>query len=254
MRIILILMMVFGWAFQIHAQTHVKIKLFNQEKINGQLNTIEDDQFVLILEDSTKVYIPSEMVKKLTSYRPYYEYPRYDAQRNTWYFGALLDFNTTTGQPNQNLLGNGIHGLVGYDWNHRYSLDLSLGFRNMNIGSPEFHFPVNLAIKKYLNQRRYMPFIGLEAGFQWGSFKSFSRPSSPWSSWMTPTEVREGSGPSVTPVVGLRKTGKYGWDHIFSLGFHFQKFYSNSSATLPENLSELEVTYRRWMVRYGVIF
>ena len=259
MRLLVLIMILNGIAHLTFGQSTVKIKLKNDETIEGEWMGMKQDQYLVRQENGAIFYVPSEMVYKLKLYRSYKEFPHYDENRNTFFYGWSGDFNTTAGQEYQNFTGAGINGQIGYDWNHRYSLAFSTGYRNMNIGQPETFVPITLTAIKYLTNGRYLLFAGMEAGYQWGIKNkwSLSNNQSSWHSmdprftWQQSPHGR-GSGPSVTPLVGVRKLGKYGWDHVFSIGLHFQKFHSDQLHQ-DDDISRIDILYKRWQVSYGMM-
>lgn len=240
-------------------QSNVRMKLSNDQTVKGEWMGMEQNQYLVRQGNGTVIYVPAEMVYKLKLYRIYKEFPRYDENRNTFFYGWSGEFNTTTGHENRNFKGAGIIGSLGYDWDHRYSLAFSTGYRNMNIGQPETFVPITLTTKRYLTIGRYLLFAGVEAGYQWGVKNkwSLSNNQSIWHSIESPfiwqqSPHERGGGPSVTPLAGIRKIGKFGWDHVFNIGLHFQKFESDQLH--DDNFSRVQIIYRRWRFSYGMIF
>ena len=260
MRLLVIIVILLGAAQLAVGQSTVRMKLNNDQTIKGEWMGMEQNQYLVRQENGTVLYVPAMMVYKLKLNRSFKEFPRYDENRNAFFYGWSGEFNTTTGQKNQNFNGTGISGLIGYDWDHRYSLAFTTGYRNMNIGQPETFVPMTLTAKRYLTNGRYLVFAGVEAGYQWGVRNKWhlSNTQSNWNSfdprfsWQQPPHER-GGGPSVAPLAGVRKIGKFGWDHVFSMGLHFQKFESDQLHD-DDNFSRVEILYKRWRVSYGMIF
>src|SRR5690606_37336833 len=129
---------------------------------------------------------------------------------------------------------------------------INTGLSNMNLSRREIFIPTTLAARKYFTTGRYLLFAGLEAGYQWGITNQwhtdnnggFWFPASNWS-WWDQSSHNKGSGPSLTPLAGIRMIGKNGIDHVLNIGMHFQKFYSES--TLEDaDFSAVDITYKRW--------
>lgn len=259
MRILYIVFFLLGIVPYATSQSDVKLKLKNNETIKGEWLGMEDEQYKVGMEDDGILIIPREMVYKLQVRRSPENYPRYDNNRNSLFFGVSGDFTTTIGQTNQNFKGIGIKGTVGYDWDHKYALKANAGYRNMNIGNPETFIPVSLTPIKYLTHGRFLLYGGVEAGYNWAiknPWQSGLVGRIPWASNWVPWEQarhEKGQGPSITPLFGVRMIGKDGIDHEMSIGLHFQKLESERKFE-DDNYSKVELMYRRWQVSYGLVF
>lgn len=260
MKWVLMFLLMFGGIALAQGQTQVKIKSKDRHIIKGEWMGLTDDQYMVRQDNGSVIYVPQDVVYKLILYKPYQDYPRYDDNRNTYFYGWSVDFNSTIGQENQNFKGAGINILMGYDWDHRYSVEASAGYRNMNIGQPETFLPVAISVKKYLTHGRHLLFTGMKAGYQWGIENKWNSDvsRSPWQitdsriTWFQPQHDR-GRGPSLTPLLGVRRVGKYGRDQIFSIGLHFQKFKSHHKIDEDPH-STIELFYKRWQLSYGMVF
>lgn len=260
MRILIILILVTGFWIPSWSQSTVKMKLKDNQTIQGTWLGMEDDHYLVQYDNGSTLYVPAEMVLKLKLYRSHKAYPRYDNNRSTLLFGWSGDLNTNIGQGNAGFAGAGVNASVGYDWDHRYSLAFSMGYRNMNIGRPETFLPVTVTAKKYLTHGRYLLFGGIEAGYQWGLKNQWHTLASsgtwePWGSQFRPAQSMhdKGGGPSVAPLLGVRKIGKYGFDQILTIGLHIQHFHSEKIRS-EDARSEVDLLYQRWRVSYGMAF
>lgn len=260
MRYLIILLLVTGLWCPAWTQSTVKIKLEDNQTLKGEWMGIEDDHYLVRYENGAILYVPVEMVLKLKLNRSYEEFPRYDENRNALFFGWSTDLNTTMGQENQNFQGVGLNASIGYDWDHQYALAFSMGYRNMNIGQPETFLPVTITAKKYLTHGRYLLFGGVEAGYQWGLKNQWHAPvpSTGWEPWgsqfgSNQSMHNKGQGPSIDPLIGVRKIGKYGFDHVLTIGLHVQKFESEKIRN-EDASSKVEILYQRWRMSYGMIF
>lgn len=260
MRYLIIILLVTGLWCPASSQSTVKIQLKDNQTIKGKWMGMEDSHYLVRYDNGTILYVPAEMVLKLKLYRSYKEFPRYDENRNALFFGWSADLNTTIGQGNNGFSGAGLNASVGYDWDHRYSLTFSMGYRNMNIGRPETFLPVTITAKKYLTHGRYLLFGGVEAGYQWGLKNQWSSttPTSGWEPWGSQFRSNQsihnkGHGPSIAPLIGVRKIGKYGFDQVLTIGLHVQKFKSTKMRN-EDNFSEVDLLYQRWRMSYGMIF
>lgn len=258
MKLLFIIMILLGFAEMAVSQSTVKLQLTSNQTIKGEWLGMEDGQYLIGQEKDAILYIPQEMVYKMKVKRSYKDFLDYDKNRNTLIYGVSGDYNTTIGQENQNFQGIGLSASIGYDWDHKYALRASVGYRNMNIGNPETFLPVSLSATKYLTHGRFLLFGGVEAGYNWGiknmwqSGTGWTPWSSTWIPWQQPRH-KKGQGPSVAPLLGVRMIGKHGIDHELSLGLHFQKFQSERRFD-DDDYSKIDILYKRWQVSYGLVF
>ena len=258
MRILLILICILGELEMTAAQSVVKLHLHNDRTIKGEWLGMEDGQYLVGQAESTVVYIPRAMVYKMKVKPTLHAYPKFDQNRNGMIWGVTTEFNTTLGEKDHNFRGVGAKTSVGYDWNHRYAVMLSVGIRDMNLDQSEMFLPVSVTPIKYFTSGRFLMYGGMELGYNWGIKNQWASANSglTWmsigGSWAQPRH-HNGHGASVTPLVGLRMIGKYGVDHVLSLGLHVQKFESERKFE-DDYYSHIDLLYKRWQVSYGIVF
>lgn len=258
MRILLVFMFILSGLEFTSAQSVVKLHLLDDQTIKGEWLGMEDGQYLVGQAESTIIYIPREMVYKLKVKPTLLAYPKYDQNRNGLIWGISTEYNTTLGQDEHTFRGAGAKGSVGYDWNHRYAVLVSVGMRDMNLDQSEMFLPVSVTPVKYFTSGRLLVYGGLEAAYNWGIKNQWASANSglTWrsigGSWTQPRH-HDGQGASVTPLLGLRMIGKHGVDHVLSLGLHVQKFESERKFE-DDNYSRVNLLYKRWQVSYGVVF
>ncbi len=266
MKYLILLMALMGTGILASSQSIARIKLLNDEVIKGEWLGMEDNNYLIGQEGDAVYYVPVDMVYKLKLKQPYFEFPKYDRNRSTVILGVTGIFNTTLGQYDEanqstkNSRGAGIKLSVGYDWDHRYDVMFNTGWVNMNMGNQEIFIPTTLTARKYLTGGRYHVFAGIEVGYQWGVTNQWYKagaggiwhPASNWHQWNQPGHTR-GSGPSVTPITGVRVIGKNGIDQVLNIGLHLQKFYSENRLQ-EADFTSVEIFYKRWQISLGIIF
>lgn len=258
MRTLLVFVFILGGLEYTSAQSVVKLRLHDDRTIKGEWLGMEDGQYLVGQAASTIIYIPREMVYKLRVKPTLHAYPKFDQNRNGVIWGVSAEFNTTLGQEDHNFRGVGAKTFVGYDWNHRYAMLLSVGIREMNLDQSEMFLPVSITPVKYFTSGRFLIYGGLEAAYNWGLKNQWATANSglTWraigGNWAQPRH-HDGHGASVTPLLGLRMIGKHGVDHVLSLGLHIQKFESERKFE-DDYYSRVNLLYKRWQVSYGVVF
>lgn len=240
------------------AQSGYRVRLADHPTVKGNIEAETETDLLIRDERGNLMAVPKNKIRSKKPYQTYREAPGYDQNRNDFYLGLEWGYNQTFGQEKQNFFGYTIFGRAGYDWDHRYAMEIKTGFNNMNFtgmllnndSSRELYIPIILSVKKYLTRNRNLLYLSLGHGYSWGIGrinlgKGYGHPSE--------DHNRRGAGPVVIPGIGIRRIGKYGQDYELQIGVHLQQM--NSRNINPEELnSELEISYRRWNISYGMMF
>jgi len=231
-------------------QSRFQFRLSGHPTVKGEVEAETETDLLVRDQSGSLISIPKDKIRTTRPYQTYLDAPGYDQNRDDFYFGLEWGYNQTIGQKDQNFYGWTFFGRAGYDWDHRFAIDIKTGINNMNFtglpiannSSKELYIPIVLSVKKYLTKNRHLLYLSLGHGYSWGLGPVFKK------------ELKEsGAGTVIIPGIGIRRIGKYGQDYELQLGLHLQQMYSRNKN--PSDLrSELEINYRRWSLSYGVMF
>lgn len=243
------------------AQSVQRFRISGHPSITGAVEEETETRFTIRDDTGKLITIPKSKIISHRPYKAYLDSPGYDQNRNDFYLGLEWGYNQTFGQEKQNFIGYSIFGRAGYDWNHRYAMEIKTGINNMNFtgihvnndSSSEVYIPVLFSVKKYLTRNRHLLYLHLSHGYSWGLTRT-NPEQDYWEPDLLARELKHrGAGPVIMPGIGVRRIGKYGQDYELQLGVHLQQMHSINGN--PEELySELNIIYRRWTISYGVLF
>lgn len=191
------------------------------------------------------ITFPERFVKKVKTKKRnyYYPYKKVSYRDKHWYHRADLSF-LAGNNDTRNELGFGVSldYSLGYRFRKEFGLGLGVGWTTFSVGTQEYFLPLKIDMVSYFSEKAFSPFVRLQIG------RSFS---------IVNKEFLEKSngGWMINPSIGWVLGGQEDMDYTIDIGFIMQKaYYRYNFRGWRETITEQDVIFRRFLIRFGILF
>lgn len=168
----------------------------------------------------------------------------YDFRETGIYFttmGSMLNGMDPGGDAD---LGFGVQATAGYMLHRWLGVGLGVGFDNYSIvnnNAPAI-FPVSVEVRGYLTQQRWAPYYALNAGYGFAA-RDEER------------NIRQATGGAMLhPAFGLRLGAREDVNFAIDFGYRFQRATVERDFIWRQEVQEQRIWYKRFTIRFGIIF
>lgn len=142
----------------------------------------------------------------------------------------------------ENVVGLGFHHSSGYQINRMIGVGLGFGLDAYSLNRSEMVLPVFAEARGYLSKKKIAPYYALSTGYGF-ALRNVSQ---------SITEAR--GGWMIHPAIGIRLGADKGLNTTLDLGYRFQEASFVRTFLFNGETEVRDVTYRRLMLRMGILF
>ncbi|GJM33241.1 MAG: hypothetical protein DHS20C18_22420 [Saprospiraceae bacterium] len=165
----------------------------------------------------------------------------YEFQERGWY--NLTYFASYGGKTGENaFIGIGLLNITGFQFNRMVGLGLGIGADAYSLEGGETLYPVFAEARGYLFKKNVSPYYAASVGYGF-AFKDRNQEL-----------FKARGGLMFHPAIGLRLGGSKSANMLVDVGYKFQNAYFERRFDFNGDIEERNIKYKRFTVRFGLIF